>query len=212
MDADEGAAKRAAAGEAAAAAAAAYKPAVYVFREPTAGICFAPSPILVPQSHDGTERLSPPLVVSGFAGADCAAARSGVVKLGQVLLAVNGVKVVGMGFEATLAVLRDPRRPMRLDLGVNPDAELVVEREEGEGKACCLDVEVALFSLSSSAQQGQGEGGRVLGPAAGEELPLVVVTGLVANRPGTKSDRDCDGKGQGKERARRMVVYISHYP
>ncbi len=158
-----------------------YKHVAYTFSEPTAGILFRPSPtLLLPPTQAGQQgrRPPPPLVVAGFAGADAPAARSGVVAPGQVLLSVNGVPVVGLPFEATLRRLKDPRRPMRLELGPSPDVEVGVEEEEGEGGF--LDLEVALVSpFSIQPPDGEGEEGD-RGP-----LPSVKVTGLVANRLGT---------------------------
>lgn len=162
-----------------------YRPIPYTFHEPTAGIRFRPNPSLSPLEEQQpatttpTSSLAPPLVVAGFASADCLAARSGVVRPGQLLLAVNGAPVVGLSFEAALARLKDPARPMRLDLGADPDVEVVVEGEGGGS----LDLEVALFRPPAQADAGVGEASAGLGEGGGR-MPLVVVTGLVANRLG----------------------------
>lgn len=148
----------------------------YTFHEPTAGIRFRPNPALALDQPlpATTPPPAPPLVVAGFAGPDCPAARAGVVRPGQVLLAVNGAPVVGLPFEATLARLKDPARPMRLEFGADPDAEVVVDGDgEEDEDGACLDLEVALFR--PAAQEGEAAAGGV---------PLVVVTGLVANRLG----------------------------
>lgn len=93
------------------------------FDQPSAGIRFKPS-----------ATLPSTVVVSGFMRGEqdamLPAEASGVVKLGQVLVAVNGVAVRGLPIQELTARLKDPRRPMTLTLADSPDIEYRFEQGE----------------------------------------------------------------------------------